>query len=480
MVIPKALRAELLQKTHASHLGFDAMCRRARDSLFWPGLKNDIKNMAAACDACQTYRPAQWREPLIGKPVPTRPWQVIHQDIFTWDNCLYLVTVDGFSDFFEINRLGRDTTSANLIKKTEVLSGRYGRPDEFHTDSDPRYLTAGFKKFQQKWQTEHRVSSPHHHQSNGKSQSGVKAAKRLIKKCKHADQCLQEALLEWRLTPQVEGLSPAEKFFGRKLASTIPTKLETLATKDSDRVTKNITCRRKRQLRSYNKGTRPLPPLSAGQSVRIQPTDYSHEWQPGLCIERMNQRTYRVKTHDGTQLIRNRRYLADVPTNNQETNALPIAHRSPSRNRETQQPAPASSSGQPEKGPSQRSGDRTIGERLAIRKRAANTPAKAPNTRRRRVEGQIGVGLKPGANTRRLREKTRKPTSAPNKVQTETRRSPGEQNTTKHRKGKPAGTPRTTEPTPMDISINGTAITGSNSRTSRRERPILTPARLKL
>ena len=195
-VIPKALRPEFLRKTHAAHLGFDSMCRRAKDALFWPGMRNDLKNVAATCEACQTYRPAQQREPLIGKPIPVRPWQVIHQDIFVWQDCHYLVTVDGFSDYFELDRLGRETTSANLIKKTKVLLARYGRPEEFYTDSDPRYLAEEFQKFFRIWQVTHKVSSPHHHQSNGKSESAVKAAKRLVKKCKLAGQCLDVTGME--------------------------------------------------------------------------------------------------------------------------------------------------------------------------------------------------------------------------------------------------------------------------------------------
>ena len=289
------------------------MCRRAKDSIFWPGLKNEMRNLAANCDACQTYRPAQQREPLMGKPIPTRPWQVIHQDLLTWNNCQYLVTVDGFSDFFELDRLGRDTTAATLVRRTRALFARYGRPDEMHTDSDPRYLSEEFQRFLRAWQTVHKTSSPHHHQANGKSESGVKAAKRLIKKCEHMGQCLEEALLEWKLTPQAEGLSPAEKFFGRRPASTIPTKATTLLTENAERIQQDIMGRRRRQQEAYDKHARPLPSLAAGQRVRIQPTDYSHEWKPGTCIERLDSRTYRIATQDGTQLIRNRRFLVGTP-----------------------------------------------------------------------------------------------------------------------------------------------------------------------
>ena len=144
------------------------------------------------------------------------------------------MTVDGFSDFIELDRLGRDTTAATLIRKTRALLARYGKADELHTDSDPRYLSAEFQEFLRQWQTTHETSAPHYHQSNGKAESGVKAAKRLVKKCNHSAQCLEEALLEWRLTPQTE------KFFGRRPASTIPTKTAALKVQNAPLFQENI------------------------------------------------------------------------------------------------------------------------------------------------------------------------------------------------------------------------------------------------
>ncbi|XP_018494705.1 uncharacterized protein K02A2.6-like [Galendromus occidentalis] len=301
------MRPELLQRTHKSHLGYDSMCRRVKDTIFWPGIRNDIKNMAMICEACQVYRNKQRAEPLVGKPIPTRPWQVIHQDLFSWRDCQYLVTIDSFSDFFEIDRLGRDTTTKSIIEKTAAHLSRYGRPSEIHTDSDPRYLANEFQEFLKSWRIKHITSSPHYHQSNGKSESAVKAAKRIIKKTQLNRENLQEALLEWRSTPQVDGQSPAQKFFSRTLATLMPMREENLRPTNSDLIQKQITARRDKQKRTHDKSAKDLQPIAVGQKVRIQPTDYTHEWKLGTCLQQLRPRTYLIKTPEGGSLIRNRR-----------------------------------------------------------------------------------------------------------------------------------------------------------------------------
>lgn len=61
------------------------------------------------------------------------------------------------------------------------------------------------------------MSSPHHHQSNGKAENAVKTAKLLLKKAKISGEDPHQTLLAWRNTPS-EGFncSPAQRFFNRR------------------------------------------------------------------------------------------------------------------------------------------------------------------------------------------------------------------------------------------------------------------------
>lgn len=57
-----------------------------------------------------------------------------------------------------------------------------------------------------------KCSSPHFHSSNGKAESAVKVAKRLIKKTDLEKSDLDIALLEWRNTPERGTVTGTEVF----------------------------------------------------------------------------------------------------------------------------------------------------------------------------------------------------------------------------------------------------------------------------
>ena len=43
IIIPKTIRPEIIARSHSSHLGIESCLRKARDSVFWPGMSSEIK-----------------------------------------------------------------------------------------------------------------------------------------------------------------------------------------------------------------------------------------------------------------------------------------------------------------------------------------------------------------------------------------------------------------------------------------------------
>ena len=82
----------MLKKVHASHQGAEASIRQAKDVLFWPGMNSEITNMVSQCAACNEYQSRQQKEPLMTSEIPTRPWQMVAQDLFTVNRENYLIT----------------------------------------------------------------------------------------------------------------------------------------------------------------------------------------------------------------------------------------------------------------------------------------------------------------------------------------------------------------------------------------------------
>ena len=179
VVVPKAARSGLLKSIHNSHLGVNGCLNRARECLYWPGMTGDIKNYVSTCEACREYEQGQRKETLTSHEAPSRPWHFVAADLFELNGKSYLVTVDYFSDFFELDHQ-RSTSSVYVIKKLKGHFARHGIPEQLVTDNGPQFVSRDFLKFSKEWDFEHRTSSPYHSQSNGKAESAVKQAKKIL------------------------------------------------------------------------------------------------------------------------------------------------------------------------------------------------------------------------------------------------------------------------------------------------------------
>ena len=133
------------------------------------------------------------------------PWEIIGVDLFTLDDKEYLLTIDYFSGFWEVVKLSSTTTEA-VAKKLKVYFLRYGVPGTLISDNGPQFASQEFYDFAVEWDFEHCPSAPTHSNANGKVESGLKAAKSMLKKCKKRNCDPNLALLEIRNTPTKGGV----------------------------------------------------------------------------------------------------------------------------------------------------------------------------------------------------------------------------------------------------------------------------------
>ena len=52
VVVPKKLRARVLEELHISHMGMNKMKLVARGFVWWPSIDKEIEQLAKSCDAC--------------------------------------------------------------------------------------------------------------------------------------------------------------------------------------------------------------------------------------------------------------------------------------------------------------------------------------------------------------------------------------------------------------------------------------------
>ena len=97
-MIPMSLRPEMKRRLHAAHMGYDSMMARARETIFWPRMSSEVKQVADCCEVCQQMKPKQRNEPLMCHKDGDGPWRKIGVDLFDLNGTNYLLTIDYFSD----------------------------------------------------------------------------------------------------------------------------------------------------------------------------------------------------------------------------------------------------------------------------------------------------------------------------------------------------------------------------------------------
>ena len=307
LVVPQSLRADMLKEIHRSHIGIGGCLRRARELLYWPRINAGVKDYVSKCSVCQSYQPEQCREELQQHEMPSRPWSKVGADIFELGPQQFLIMVDYWSNYFEVQELKR-ITSASVIHALKVQFARHGIPEVLVTDNGTQFSSSEFANFAETWRFEHKTSSPRYPQSNGKAENAVKVCKALLKKARADNKDPLLAFLDWRNTPS-EGLgtSPVQRLMGRRTRTLLPTHTKLLEPKVDSQTGDKLAKRKALQEQRYNSKSQPLTPLQPGQAIRMKLPGET-KWSLGSCVKILPNRSYEVEVAS-RHYRRNRRQL---------------------------------------------------------------------------------------------------------------------------------------------------------------------------
>ena len=120
IVIPAAERHNTMKSLHESHVAIEGTLRRARDTVYWPGITAVLKDYISKCGICSRYRLEQCQEPLHLHKAPEIPWEKVGVDLFVLNKQTFLIAVDYYSGLCEV----QDMTSTVASRVITVLISR--------------------------------------------------------------------------------------------------------------------------------------------------------------------------------------------------------------------------------------------------------------------------------------------------------------------------------------------------------------------
>ena len=311
VVIPLKMRPSILESIHSSHIGVESCLRRARECVYWPCMNSDVKQFISKCETCNRFPISQQKETLQSHELADRPWEKVGVDLMSVKDHNYLITVDYYSNFWEIDYL-ENTKACVVIRKLKAHFARYGLPSIVMSDNGPQFISEEFKNFAVNYDFEHVTSSPHYPRSNGKAESAVKMAKRLLVKAVESGKDPYLAILDYRNTPMQESdFSPAQGCLGRRTRTLLPmlsSKLKPQLFDDMSVKTRKVL-RNSRSKWYHDRGAKDLKELNEGDTVRIKPSILGKKkWDFGKIVEKLENRSYVVESNESL-LRRNRVHL---------------------------------------------------------------------------------------------------------------------------------------------------------------------------
>ena len=221
LLIPSTLQRKVMEQIYDGHLGIEKCMLKARESVFWPGISNDICETVEKCGICQVSSKAA--KPVGNvSDVPPHAWHTLGTDLFYWNKIDYLVVGDYFSKYLVVRKLPNSSTHT-VIKELGLIFTELGRPFILKSDNGPCYTSREFHNFLSFYQVDHITITPHYPQSSGFAEALVGIAKKLMEKSVKDGKLWNYGLIQYRTTPISSSLpSPLEILTGRRPHSTLP------------------------------------------------------------------------------------------------------------------------------------------------------------------------------------------------------------------------------------------------------------------
>ena len=293
IIVPKDMRAEMLQNIHEGHQGKERCLLRARNTAFWPKIMYDIQELIERCIICQEHGKSQ---SIIGttQELPPFPWHTLATDICYWKRMDFLIVTDVFSKYFLVRKLA-NSTSAAVCAEIATIVTELGLPHIIRSDNGPCYNSKEFQQLLQCYNITHHTSSIHQPRSNGFIERMVGVAKKLMDKAGSEGKPWISGLYEYRVTPQSGSIASPLQLITQctPREKDLPQLLSTLGAQEMHETCQELI------RRQQNKLEKNYIELTPGTPVWVQHRQNT-SWEPATVVSQCTSNSYWIMQENGT------------------------------------------------------------------------------------------------------------------------------------------------------------------------------------
>ena len=201
--IPTKQQEAILKLIHEGHLGLNKCKLHAKETVYWPGLNDQLENLVLNCELCLKYSNSKCKqEPrlLLGQELPLYPWTKLATDVFHFERVSYFLVVDYTSRFPIAHKLTL-MAGQHIASHFKLICSEYGWPETLVSDKGPSYTYEVFNNMMKEYNINHVRSSSHYPQSNGLAEIYLQLVKNLFYKAKEEGKDLFKCLMVYPNTP---------------------------------------------------------------------------------------------------------------------------------------------------------------------------------------------------------------------------------------------------------------------------------------
>lgn len=162
---------EIIRKYHegkTNHRGITECFLALSHRYYWPKMKENISKYINECSICgqAKYDRNPIRQKFSIVPPPTKPFEIVHLDLFTAQNEKFLTLIDAFSKYAQAYHL-RDGTALSVVQALLTFCTHHGVPYTIVTDQGPEFTNALFSEFVRLHKIQHHKILAHTPNDNG-------------------------------------------------------------------------------------------------------------------------------------------------------------------------------------------------------------------------------------------------------------------------------------------------------------------------